>query len=103
MFEIPSVSENTKMENKMKNFAKLFLVLALFTSTAVADDGHTGTGNRGGCTVDCPPACTEECSAADGTTSNVETGSLGNEASNGSEGSLVDYLTSMWETFNNGL
>ena len=104
MFEVPSVSENTKTENKMKNFAKLFLVLALFTSAAIADDGHTGTGNRDGCTIDCPPPCTENCPAGNAVTTSAETESLEEETPTESEMSLVDYyLTSLWEMFNNGL
>ena len=104
MFEVPSVSENTKMENKMKNFAKLFLVLALFTSAAIADDGHTGSGNRDGCTVNCPPPCTENCPAGNAITTGAETVTLEDGASTEGEESLVEYyFQSVWEMFNNGL
>lgn len=55
----------------MKLVATLFLALSLFTSAAIADDGHTGTGNRDGCTINCPPPCQEGCFTSG------ETGGLG--------------------------
>jgi len=50
----------------MKLVATLFLAFSLFTSAAIADDGHTGTGNRDGCTVNCPPPCQEGCFTSGG-------------------------------------
>ena len=42
----------------MKTITNFLLVLTLTASMALADDGHTGSGNR--CDT-CPPPCTENC------------------------------------------
>ena len=44
---------------------KLFLVMALFCGSAFAD-GDQPNGGYTGCTVDCPPPCTENCGSGDG-------------------------------------
>lgn len=46
----------------MKLTAKLFLIVSLFCSVAIADDGNMGNGGR----TD-PPPCTENCLVAGGT------------------------------------
>jgi hypothetical protein len=81
------------MENKMKTLSTIVLALALFTATSFADDGHTGsggyaddghTGSGGytGCTVDCPPPCTEDCPASSEGTSE--------------EGSFIYYMNELF-------
>ncbi len=44
----------------MKTTLKVTLMFVLFVSSAFAD-GNMGSGGREGCTVDCPPPCTENC------------------------------------------
>lgn len=43
----------------MKTIKNLLLVLTLTASMALADDGHTGGGNR--CETCTPPPCTQNC------------------------------------------
>lgn len=45
---------------------KLFLVIALFCGSVMAD-GDQPNGGRTDCTVNCPPPCTENCGLANGT------------------------------------
>ena len=48
----------------MRSIAKLFLVMALSTGSVWA--GDQPNGGYTGCTVDCPPPCTENCDPGDG-------------------------------------
>lgn len=48
----------------MRSIAKLFLVTALFTGSIWA--GDQPNGGYTGCTVDCPPPCTENCDPDNG-------------------------------------
>ncbi len=48
---------------------KLFLVLALISGSAFA--GDQGNGGYAGCTIDCPPPCTEDCDPGNGLTAGV--------------------------------
>ncbi|HEX6278372.1 MAG TPA: hypothetical protein VFZ49_00025 [Pyrinomonadaceae bacterium] len=68
----------------MKTLKNLLLVLALTTTLAIADDGHTGNGNR--CDT-CPP-CTENCLTDGG-----QSGTESNESITKSEGETEDYTT----------
>ena len=46
----------------MKTLTKLFLMIALLGTIAMADDGEMGNGGYQGCTVNCPPPpCTVDC------------------------------------------
>jgi len=44
----------------MKNTIKITLMFVLLGSSVLAD-GNMGSGGREGCTVNCPPPCTESC------------------------------------------
>ena len=49
----------------MKTMIKLVMVLALFCGSVMAD-GDQPNGGRTGCTIDCPPPCTENCGSGGG-------------------------------------
>ena len=59
----------------MKMTIKVTLMFVLFVSTTFAD-GQMGSGGREGCTVNCPPPCTENCgrSEADLTVGGIKGG-----------------------------
>lgn len=79
----------------MKTFAKLFLVLALSSSSLFANDGHSGTGGYTGCTENCPPPCTEDC--GDPLSGSGITGI--DESENGEE-TFFEYLSeNFWTIF----
>lgn len=75
----------------MKTIKNFLLVLTLTASMALADDGHTGTGNR--CETCTPPPCTENCPGfAEG-----ESGSLTLSQTEESEDvSFTEYLTEIF-------
>jgi len=75
--------------NKIKN---IIVVIALSASIALADDGHTGSGDR--CTTCTPPPCTENCSGLAAQEPEVVT-ATGTEESNG-ETSLIESWTEMF-------
>jgi hypothetical protein len=72
----------------MKNLAKLILIVTMFTSIAIADDGHTGGGNR--CETCTPPPCTENCVTDNGGITELEMAAQ--ESEEGNE-SILDYFT----------
>lgn len=72
----------------MKNIAKLILIVMMFTSVTVANDGHTGGGNR--CDTCTPPPCTENCATETAGVTEVE--ALAQESEESDE-SILDYFT----------
>ena len=72
----------------MKNLAKLVLIVTMFTSAAIADDGHTGGGNR--CETCTPPSCSENCVTDNSGITELEMAVQ--ESEEGSE-SILDYFT----------
>lgn len=77
----------------MKTVKNILLVIALSTTFALADDGHTGGGNR--CAT-CPPPCST-C-LTDGTIEDDATTLQSTpEASENSTGpSLIDYFRELF-------
>ena len=72
----------------MKNLAKLILIVTMFTSVAIADDGHTGGGNR--CATCTPPSCIENCVTDNAGITEREM--TAQESEEGNE-SILDYFT----------
>ena len=74
--------------NKIKN---IIVVIALCASFSMADDGHTGSGDR--CTTCTPPPCTENCSGVAAAEPEVVTATT---ETNDEETSWTEYWSEMF-------